>query len=744
MNPILDKLNHAQYEAVTYTGGPLMIVAGAGTGKTRVITHRIAFLHRECGIPLGSILAVTFTNKAAREMRMRVCSLLHMADAPFLPIGTFHSRCAMILRREAEAARLHPAFAILDENDQRQAVKRVLKEMDIPEKRIRPAQVQSLINMAKMKLLGPEDCEEDFANEHIPFVQIYKAYAQLLEKSRSLDFEDLLMRAALLLQDNEAVRRKWSQRYQYLLVDEYQDTNHVQFLLTQLLGRDHRQVCVVGDEDQSIYSWRGAEISNLLDFEKVFEGTRIVKLEQNYRSTGTILRAAGEVISRNTQRIGKTLFTEIGEGEPLRFLHSESAEDEADNIATECRELIESQGVDPNEIAVFYRSHWLARAVEDAMRRWGVPYRIVGGVRFYDRKEIKDLLGFLRLAVYPDDDLAFERVVNRPTRGIGAKAQETIARTAAARGLSLFRGAREALAEGLLKGRAAKGLEQFLDCIGRWTGLAITHPAHDVLETVLADTNYLEEGIGDADSIEAATREENIEELRGLLSGFTTDEPTNETAAFLTSLALDAERTDDPDASQVSLLTIHNAKGLEFERVYLVGLEKGVFPTTRAEESHDISAVEEERRLFYVALTRARQYATLCYSERRSRPDFFSLTPPTVFLHELPLDVFGGRDRERLESVLAPAAGRLGASGGRTGGFGARPPFGWRRGGTGRRVQGPMRGIGVGSRVEHRWMGPGVVTELQGPRGKERVFVEFDDGRSQDFLLRWAPLTVIE
>ncbi len=743
MNPILDRLNPAQYEAVTHTGGPLMIVAGAGTGKTRVITHRIAFLHRECGIPLQRILAVTFTNKAAREMRTRVCLLLGMADQPFLPIGTFHSRCAMILRREAEAAGLHPAFSILDENDQRQAIKRVLKELDIPEKRVRPAQVQSLINLAKMKLLGPEDCEEEFDNEHIPFLQIYKAYEKLLAKSRALDFEDLLMRAVLLFQNNEPVRRKWADRYQYLLVDEYQDTNHAQFLLTQLLGRDHHHVCVVGDEDQSIYSWRGAEIDNLLSFERVFDGTRMVKLEQNYRSTGTILKAAGTVITHNTQRIGKELFTERGEGEPLRFLHSESSEDEAAAIAFECRELIDSRGVDPNEIAVFYRSHWLARTVEDAMRRLNVPYRIVGGVRFYDRKEVKDLLSFLRLAVYPDDDLAFERVVNRPVRGIGAKAQESIARTAAALGTSLFEGAREALKKELLKGRAAKGLERFLDMVSRWEHHAATHTAHDILEMVLADTNYLEEGIGDVDSIEAATREENIAELRGLLQDFSTDEPTNETAAFLTSLALDAERTDDTDSSLVNLLTIHNAKGLEFDHVYIVGLEKGTFPTVRAEESFDISAVEEERRLFYVALTRARRQVTLCYSERRNRPQFFDLTAPSTFLRELPADAFAEEDRERLAAVIAPGGRRAG-----TGALPGRSPFSWRKGGgkggTNRRVQGPMRGIGVGSRVEHRWMGPGVVTEMKGPRGKERVFVEFEDGRSQDFLLRWAPLTVIE
>lgn len=748
MNEILDRLNPAQYEAVTHMGGPLMIIAGAGTGKTRVITHRIAFLHRECGIPLNRIMAVTFTNKAAREMRQRVCALLKLHDSPMLPIGTFHSRCAMILRREAEAAGLHPAFAILDENDQRQAIRRVLKEMDIPEKRVRPAQVQSLINMAKMRLLEPEDCEEDFESENIPFVQIYKAYEALLKKSRALDFEDLLKRTVQLFASDEAARKRWADRYQYLLVDEYQDTNHVQFQLTRLLAKDHRQVCVVGDEDQSIYSWRGAEISNLLDFESAFEGARIVKLEQNYRSTSKILHAADGVITRNSQRIGKTLFTEIGEGESLRLMHSAKAEDEAAKIALECRELIDSRGVDPNEIAIFYRSHWLARVVEDGMRRASIPYRIVGGVRFYDRAEVKDLLCFLRLAVYPDDDLAFERVVNKPARGVGAKAQQTIAQTAAALGASLFNGSREALKRGAIKGKGAAGLAKFLDSVARWNSRVATASVHAMMEEILGDTNYLEDGIGDVDSIEAASREENIEELQTLLRGFEPEEAGNETASFLTSLALDAERTDDPTNSLVSLLTIHNAKGLEFDHVYCIGLEEGIFPTRRSEENHDVSAVEEERRLFYVAITRARRHLTLCYSERRSRPDFFHFTPPSIFLHEVPRDALRDADRERLEAILLPGGGGAGVNRGypRPGTGPDRRPFGWRQGRpapSSPRIKGPMRDIGVGTRVEHRWMGPGTVTELSGHRGKERVFIEFDDGRSQDFILRYAPLTVI-
>ncbi|HMX63381.1 MAG TPA: UvrD-helicase domain-containing protein, partial [Candidatus Sumerlaeota bacterium] len=390
MIELIEKLNEPQRRAVMHADGPLMIVAGAGTGKTRVITYRIAFLHREMGIPLQQILAVTFTNKAAAEMRERICRLLGVPDTPGLAIGTFHARCAMLLRREAEFAALDKNFAILDENDQKQAIKRVLKEMDISEKLVRPGQVQTFINQAKMRLLTPADCKEEFDEDQVPYADIYAKYQETIEKSKSVDFEDLLMKTVQLFQQNESVRQRWVNRYRYVLVDEYQDTNHAQFLLTKLLAQDHRQVAVVGDEDQSIYSWRGAEISNLLDFEKTFPGTTIVKLEQNYRSTKTVLKAASTVIARNTQRIGKTLFTEGEQGDPVTFIAAPSADMEAERITAECARLIQMHGVDPNEIAVFYRGHWLSRAMEDALRRFRLPYRVVGGIRFYDRAEIKD------------------------------------------------------------------------------------------------------------------------------------------------------------------------------------------------------------------------------------------------------------------------------------------------------------------------------------------------------------------
>lgn len=743
MQDLLSKLNPAQREAVTHLDGPLMIIAGAGSGKTRVITHRIAFLHRECGIPLHRIMAVTFTNKAAREMRERVCRLLDVPDSPGLAIGTFHARCAMILRRDAEAAGLSPSFAILDENDQKQAIKRVLKEMGLSEKLARPAAVQQFINQAKMKLLTPEDCAAEMDEGEVPYPNIYARYQKTITQAASVDFEDLLMLTVRLLQNNPAARQRWSERYSYLLVDEYQDTNHAQFLLTKLLAEGHRQVCIVGDEDQSIYSWRGAEISNLLDFEKTFPGTRIIKLEQNYRSTEMILRAASTVIRRNTQRIGKELFTEQKGGEPITFLACLDAAGEGRRIAGEASNLIAS-GTSPNEIAIFYRGHWLSRSIEDALRQYRVPYRIVGGLRFYDRKEIKDLLSFLRLAVNPDDDLAFERVLNVPPRGIGAKTEESLMQAAAAAGISLRRACAEAVAHKTLPPKPRAALAHLLDCVDKWSTLAIDSPPSAVLDAVLKDTNYREDGVGDVTTIEAESRLENINEFESLVDSFNASGPHHQLMEFLTSMSLDATEEQEDDRPKVNLLTIHNAKGLEFDNVFVIGMEQGVFPTSRALDSKDPTAIEEERRLFYVAITRARRRLWLSYAAQRNRPDFWARTEPSMFLSEMPADVFTPDSVAAMRRVLGPVWA-AGEGGGRTTnatapGIHARPQ-GAVAPASGSR---PAARYRVGMKVVHRYMGAGVISELGGRPGWERAMVCFEDGREQEFVLKYAPLTIVE
>ncbi|MCC6545846.1 UvrD-helicase domain-containing protein [Candidatus Sumerlaeota bacterium] len=758
MNDLIDKLNEAQRAAVTHADGPLMIVAGAGTGKTRVITYRIAFLHREMGIPLHQILAVTFTNKAAAEMRERICRLLGVPDTPGLAIGTFHARCAMLLRREAEFANLDKNFAILDENDQKQAIKRVLREMQVSEKLVRPGQVQTFINQAKMRLLTHADCKEEFDEDEVPYADIYEKYQQTIEKSKSVDFEDLLMKTVQLFQQNDSIRQRWSNRYRYVLVDEYQDTNHAQFLMTKLLAQDHRQVAVVGDEDQSIYSWRGAEISNLLDFEKTFPGTRLVKLEQNYRSTKTILKAASTVIARNTQRIGKTLFTDGEQGEAVTFFATPNAEAEGERIAAECARLIQMHGVDPNEIAVFYRGHWLSRATEDALRKFRLPYRVVGGMRFYDRAEIKDLLSFLRLAVNPDDDLAFERVMNKPTRGVGPKAQEQIVQHAAIRNRSYRQAVEDLLRDGDIKGAAKKGLSDFMNALDKWAIAAKSATPGEVLEQVLADTRYLKEGVGDPDSIEGEARVENIEELKALVEGFAGSGEHDQLAEFLSGMSLDSNEEQNDGSPKINLLTIHNAKGLEFEHVFCIGLEKGVFPTSRAEESHNEYAVEEERRLFYVAITRARRKLYLSFSSQRNRPEFWSMNMPSIFLGELPPDVFDDNSLRMLKRLLPRHWGmekedrvqsrQVVMDDVSEPGTEEKTPrtfYSMTRGSVAPRPAGRSGGkpaFNVGARVVHKYMGAGTIMEMGGRPGWERAFVEFDDGRSQEFVLKFAPLTM--
>ncbi len=770
MDHLLDKLNPAQREAATHIGSPLMIIAGAGTGKTRVITHRIAFLHLECGIPLNQIMAVTFTNKAAKEMRERVCHLLGLPDSPGLPIGTFHGRCALILRREAEAAELDKHFTILDENDQKQAIKRTLSDLDISEKRVKPGQVQSFINLAKMRLLTPQDCKEEFDEDEVPYPSIYEHYQKMLKKSKCIDFEDLLMKTVQLFETNEEVRLRWSNRYHYVLVDEYQDTNYAQFLITKLLAKDHRQVSVVGDEDQSIYSWRGAEISNLLDFEKTFEGTKIVKLEENYRSSGNILRAASTVIAKNKQRIGKVLYTNKGEGPELLFKVSQEPTTEGDFIAAECLRLIRNEGVDANEIAIFYRSHYLSRTIEDEFRRYRIPYRIVGGIRFYDRMEIKDLLCFLRLAINMDDDLAFERIVNKPARGVGAKTLSSIVNYSTQAGVSMLSGTQQLLKSNTIKGKGKSNLEKFLMAVYRWNDLAMDAAPHLVLKQILEDTNYKEDGVGDPNSIEGGSRIENIEEFENLMMEFKPTQETGQLGEFLTSMALDAAVNEEDQSPKVSLLTIHNAKGLEYDHVFMIGLESDVFPTKRALESFEETAIEEERRLFYVGITRARVNLYLMFSMRRNRFGTWNNSEPSMFLRELPPDVFGQQSLKQLKRILPYDWGDNSQG---VGGVSKRedgelyveydeeqPEFGLSQQKPGKFAR-ETRGLGTsaprgfsskprelkyseGMRVSHKYMGEGTIVRIAGRPGWEKAFIEFDDGRSQDFILRYAPLKSLE
>jgi len=752
MSDLVSKLNPQQAEAVTHYGTPLLIVAGAGSGKTRVITHRIAWLAREVGIPLWQVLAVTFTNKAAREMRERVCRLLGVPDDPSLSISTFHSRCASILRREADAAGLEKSFAILDDRDQETAIRKAMQAVGVDDKKVRPGQAQNFVNLAKMKLLTPQDCAAEFDSGEIPYAAIYREYDELLKHNNSLDFEDLIFRTVLLFRANAEALERWRRKYRHLLVDEFQDTNFSQFELIKLLAGDNPDICVVGDEDQAIYSWRGADVRNLLDFREAFPNCKLVRLEQNYRSTGNVLKAAGAVIAKNTMRIGKTLWTEHPEGDPLSFVVGEDERDEADLVAAHIRALMLNEGACASEIAVFYRSHSLSRAVEDGVRKLRIPYRIVGATRFYDRAEIKDILSFMRLAIQPTNDLAFERVVNVPSRGVGEKTRDEIVAEARERQVSQYEAARKMVDAGRVKGKARTGLAEFLDAIAKWHDLANANAdATKLLDAIVTDTRYKTDGVGDPNSIDGARRLENIEEFEAVVKEFELAQSDHSLGSFLETMALDAQREEGDDRPKISLMTIHNAKGLEFEYVFVVGLENGVFPNSRTVDNPE--QFEEERRLFYVALTRARKRLFLGRAKRRMRHGSWDNTEPSIFLSELPEDMMTDAERRRLGIGGWPSImpGRSsGASPNRAYGtaYGNVPARPWRnpQQSSPSLPAAPRQGkdaFNVGDRVEHRIMGAGTIEEAGGRFGNERVYVRFDDGREQEFVVRFASLKKI-
>lgn len=750
-------LNPQQAEAVVHHGSPLLIVAGAGSGKTRVITHRIAHLILCMGIPRWQILAVTFTNKAAKEMRERICHLLGIYDDPSLAISTFHSRCVTILRREAEAASLSKNFAILDDRDQIAAIKKAMENVGVDEKKVKPAQIQQFINLAKMNLLSPKETEEQQDNSKIPYPALYANYQALLDKNQSLDFEDLIYRTVRLFQDNETVRNRWQSKFRHILVDEFQDTNYSQFELVKLFTGEQNEICVVGDEDQSIYSWRGADVQNLLDFQKTYPTTKIVRLEQNYRSAGNVLKAAGAVIENNTLRIGKKLWTEKEDGEPLRGIVGQDDRDEADQVAATIHKLINYDGVPPEQIAIFYRSHRLSRAHEDAIRKYRFAYQIIGGTRFYDRLEIKDVLSYLRLAIMPGNDFAFERVVNVPTRGVGEKCKLQINQYAKSHNLSLMDATRELLKHGEISGKAKKGLEEFTQAILSWQELAKTAIPSQVLKIVLESTRYATDGIGDAQSLDGLSRLENIRELEQVIQQFEESQADVTLEDFLEVMALDAQRTQEKNIPSVSLMTIHNAKGLEFDYVFIVGMEDGIFPNSRTKQSP--LEFEEERRLFYVALTRARKRLFLSRSLRRMTEGFYQPMEPSPFLLELPAEVVPAEDQVKLGITNAypkwkdfggsDAPGFGHRAGSRTGNYN---PANYASRSFGNSVAGsstaqPKRGgkdFNVGDKVVHSILGAGTISEKGGRPGAERVYVEFEDGRSQEFVLKFAPLKKVE
>ena len=633
--PWLARLNPPQREAVLATEGPVLMLAGAGTGKTAALTARLAWLiHTRRAWP-GEILCVTFTNRAAREMRHRVGRLIGEAVEGMPWLGTFHSICAKMLRRHAGLAGLESNFTILDTDDQLRLLKQLIADAGLDEKRWPARQLAGQIDRWKNRGLNPADLDagesEAYANGRGQ--ELYERYQQRLLALNACDFGDLLLHMLNILRRNRDVLESYQQRFKYIMVDEYQDTNAVQYLWLRLLAQERRNICVVGDDDQSIYSWRGAEVTNILRFEKDFPGATVVRLEQNYRSTPQILAAASGLIAANSERLGKTLWTEAGGGEKVRVVGVWDAPEEARRVGESIERLAHSREPDErarlSEVAILVRAQYQTREFEDRFIQIGLNYRIIGGFRFYERAEIRDALAYLRVIASPSDDLAFERIHNQPKRGLGAKTLEKMHSHARATGLPLAAAALQLADSDELPARAGKTIAALLRDFARWRELAGQVTPSELLRTVLHESGY--DAMLKADrSVESAGRAENLIELARAMEDYET------LGNFLEHVSLVMDNDSADDADKVTIMTMHAAKGLEFDHVFLPGWEEGVFPSQRALDEGGLASLEEERRLAYVAITRARRRCTILHAANRRIYGQWTSSIPSRFIAELP------------------------------------------------------------------------------------------------------------
>jgi ATP-dependent DNA helicase UvrD/PcrA len=703
----LADLNDAQREAVVTTEGPLLVVAGAGSGKTRVLTYRVAHLIHACGVKPNEILAITFTNKAAGEMRERLAVMLG-GTARAIWILTFHAACGRILRREAERLGYRSSFTIYDDQDQLRLVKACLEELGKDPKRFSPRGIHHQISQAKNQLVSPEEYTSRVASFWDQTVaEVYDLYQRRLHASNAVDFDDLIMLTVEVLERFPDALARWQKAFRYIVVDEYQDTNHAQYRLLQLLGAEHGNVCAVGDPDQSIYAFRGADIRNIMEFERDFPGTQIIPLEQNYRSTNRILRAANAVIEHNRERKPKRLFSDLGEGDPVRVIEVEDEHAEARFVAAEIASLIDG-GMSATEIAVFYRTNAQSRVLEDVLVRQDVPYQVIGGPRFYERAEIRDATAYLSVLANPSDAGSLLRITNRPRRGIGDTSLQRLVAHAEAAGRTLFQAMDDPEAAGLAAA-SVRSVRAFHTLMETLMVAAQELPVDELVERVLEKSGTID-ALEAERTIEARGRIENLQELVGVAREYRqqADDPT--LAGFLQDISLVSDQdTIQDDRGLVTLMTLHNAKGLEFKAVFAIGMEEGIFPHVRSLEEQ---GVEEERRLCYVGLTRAMERLTLTHTLARSLYGRRTQNLASRFLDELPSEV----ERERLQ----PASRS-----------GYRPA-----GGIEPRVDVPT--LSTGDAVRHASLGEGIVTAME-PGGV--VTVRFgSDGSERRLMVDYAPL----
>ena len=716
VTPIIDPLNDRQREAVTSPAGdPVLVLAGAGSGKTRVLAHRVGWLVQVEGVSPWGILAVTFTNKAAGEMRARIEHLLGMPAAN-LWVGTFHGLAHRLLRLHWREAGLPQTFTVLDSEDQLRLIRRVLKALDLDESRYAPREIQWFINARKDEGLRPAHLDAgDDPNRRV-FIRAYEAYQAQCDQGGLVDFAELLLRAFEVLQGDAGLLAHYRQRFAHLLVDEFQDTNAIQYAWLRLLAGREGRPFIVGDDDQSIYGWRGARVENIRRFQKDFPGTRVVRLEQNYRSTGTILKAANALIAHNRDRMGKNLWTEHREGDPIRLYAAFNERDEADFVVGRIRAMLD-QGAAASDIAVLYRSNAQSRVFEEALINARVPYRVYGGLRFFERAEIKDALAYLRLVANRDDDSAFERVVNLPTRGIGARTLEALRDYARHNTTSLWRAAGALIGDGLPT-RAAHALHAFLSLVERLDKDTAALALHEQADHVIYASGLVEHH-GKEKGERGEARVENLMELVSAARGFE-PEPDSEMRPldeFLAHAALEAgEGQGGAWEDCVQLMTLHSAKGLEFPVVFLTGMEDGLFPHQRS--LLDADGLEEERRLCYVGATRAMRELYLTHAEQRRLHGTDSYCIPSRFIGELPAELVEEiRPAVRVARPVAAPGGRF-------------------------RDEAP-EGIGLGRRVRHGRFGEGVVLNYEGHGQHARVQVNFESEGTKWLVLAYANLEVV-
>jgi len=719
---LFQDLNPSQREAVAATEGPVLVVAGAGSGKTRVLTHRVAHLIRDLGVSPYSILAITFTNKAANEMKERVARLVGGVSRGMW-VSTFHSACVRILRRDASVLGYKSQFTIYDDLDSRRLVEWCVRDLDMDPKRFPPKGIRAAISNAKNELVD----FESFSNQgtgpyHEKVFEVYRLYQRRLLEASAMDFDDLLMVTVELFGAFPKVLEHYQDRFRYILVDEYQDTNRAQYRLVQLLAGKHRNLCVVGDSDQSIYAFRGADIRNILEFERDYPDARVVILDRNYRSTQTILDAANSVIGNNSGRKPKHLWTDVGTGDPVTVYRAEDEHDEAAFIAEHLGAL-EDDGMRLADAAVFYRTHAQSRVLEEVLVRYGVPYQVIGGPKFYDRREVKDVMAYLKAIVNPADTVAMKRIVNVPKRGIGDTTIGHVDRIAEAEGIGFYEALTRASSNPRLTARAANSIAEFVAVMNLLVGAAAEGP-RAALQSVLDDTGYLKD-LEREGTIESLSRAENLRELLSVATEFEESGPLADLGEdrwdeidgmrrlelFLETTVLVSDVDAMRESGAVTLMTLHNAKGLEFPAVFIAGLEEGVFPHMRS--LGDPAQLEEERRLAYVGITRAKRRLYLTHATTRNLFGATNYNSPSRFFNEIPEALMaeaGKRTRRPDREAVEPRPTLAGGE------------------------------VNRGDRIRHRQWGLGTVVAVSGTGDRAEATVRFDEAGDKRLLLAWAPL----